>query len=384
MKQGRVARRTPRVVLVVNATAVGGMEALCVDLAREYTRRGLRVAVAVPAAPNLDILAERFEATGARVRRIETGPRGSWPGQLRGALNAWRLIRRFRADVVHLHTGGANGATPPALALAIACRLLRRPLVLTEHANPVRRGRRRVRMRRWLLDRLASATVQVSRRNAELRRANLGGRVAAAAVVRNGIVTTATQEVADLRSRGREALRLDGKQLVVGVAARFVEDKHVDDLLRAFALLPARDSLRLLLVGDGPERAELERLACELGIQRQTSFAGFQREAKRYMAAMDLFVLPVATGSMSIALLEAMELGVAPIITFCGPDEAVLDGVTGLCAPARNPVALSAAIGRLVGDAELRGRLGRAARAYVHREFSIERVADEYLAIYRR
>jgi glycosyltransferase involved in cell wall biosynthesis len=97
---------------------------------------------------------------------------------------------------------------------------------------------------------------------------------------------------------------------------------------------------------------------------------------------MDVFVLAVPAGSMSISLLEAMARGLPPIITFGGPEEAVIHAVTGLCPPPINPPALAEAIARLIDDVPLRRQLGAAAAEHVRRHFSVQRVADDLLEVY--
>jgi glycosyltransferase involved in cell wall biosynthesis len=86
---------------------------------------------------------------------------------------------------------------------------------------------------------------------------------------------------------------------------------------------------------------------------------------------------------MSIALLEAMARGLPPVITFCGPEEAVIPEETGLCAPPNNPAGLAAALTRLVAEPVLRSRLAASAAEHASRHFSIGRVTDDYLELYR-
>ena len=123
-------------------------------------------------------------------------------------------------------------------------------------------------------------------------------------------------------------------------------------------------------------------LGCDEGDRSEDPFAGHQRQPIRYLDAMDAFVLAVPAGSMSIALLEAMAHGLPSVITFCGPEEAVVDGDTGLCAPPEDPDGLALALRSLTQDPDLRLRLGRNGAAYVRARFSSERVADDLLAVY--
>jgi glycosyltransferase involved in cell wall biosynthesis len=112
-------------------------------------------------------------------------------------------------------------------------------------------------------------------------------------------------------------------------------------------------------------------------------FAGHQPNSAPYLDAMDMFVLPVPSGSMSIGLLEAMARGLPSIITFGGPEEAVIDCVTGLTSPPHDPPALAKTIEKLANNPELRRALGEAGSAHVRAGYSVGRVADDLLMVYR-
>jgi glycosyltransferase involved in cell wall biosynthesis len=368
------------VVVVLQSTAVGGMETHCRYHVAELRRRGLRVDVVVPEAAEFDDLAGFF--AGGAVVRLDTDARR---GRLRQLLNSWRLLRaihRARADVVHLHTGGATGG----LFVVAAARLgSRATVVITEHDVPAEDPRRWDRFARAVMDRLTDCVVAVSRRNASLRVERLGRPRVRLARVLNGVPVPALSEgeVAANRRAVRGRLGIPADATVVGSLVRLAPGKGLTDLLRAFAQLPERGSAVLLLVGDGPLRDELDALARELGIAERIRLAGHQPDPAPFLDAMDVFVLAVPAGSMSIALLETMGRGLPPVITFCGPEEAVQPELTGLCAPPSDPAGLAGALARLTSDAGLRRRLGRAAAEHVATRFSAGRVADDLMAVYR-
>jgi glycosyltransferase involved in cell wall biosynthesis len=169
---------------------------------------------------------------------------------------------------------------------------------------------------------------------------------------------------------------------IAGSVVRLTPGKGLDTLLDAFALCRERVDGELLLVGDGPLRENLEGHARALGIAAHIHFVGHQSNPGEWMLALDTFVLPVPSGTMSIALLEAMARGVPPIITFGGPEEAVIDNETGLCPPPSQPQALADAMVSLLQDQPRRDALGRAAKEHVRKHFSVARVADDTLAVY--
>ena len=374
-----------RILLVLQSadppTAPGGMEAHCLDLAAELIRRGLCVAAIVPETETFDTLAARLQSAGATVTRLNTDARHGRGQQLRRWLRMARQIRRWRPDVVHLHVGGATGG----LEVVATARLLSRArIVVTEHDVPDAQPRPSQRINRRAMDRLSHVLVAVSRRNAALRRERLGARPQTFAAVLNGVpIPQLTPETrAANRRRVRSALGIEPDAVVIGSLVRLAEGKGLDDLLRAFAFALQEQPCALLLVGDGPLRPDLEALARDLGIAGQVHFAGHRSEPAPYLDAMDIFALAVPAGSMSIALLEAMARGLPPVITFCGPEEAVIPEETGLCAPPHDPAGLASSLSRLVENGALRSRLGVAAAGHVRRHLSVERVASDLLEIY--
>jgi glycosyltransferase involved in cell wall biosynthesis len=260
----------------------------------------------------------------------------------------------------------------------------RATVVLTEHDVPPEKPDHHLRLSKSLTDRCAHAVVAVSRRNAARRRSYLGAPAERFAAILNGVT------VPDLppglreanRRRVRQACGLAEEAVVLGSVVRLAEGKGLHDLLQAMALVLDEYPCELLLVGDGPLRQELEALADRLRIAEHVHFAGHHVDPAPFMDAMDVFVLAVPAGSMSIALLEAMARGVPPVITFCGPEEAVIPEHTGLGAPPCDPRGLADALLRMAREPALRGRLGHAAACHVRRHFSVGRVADDLMSIY--
>lgn len=369
------------VVLALQTTDVGGMESFCVDLAAEYARRGMRVTALVPEPSPFDVVERRFHAAGADVIRLDTNERGGRRAQAGRWLRVVRTLRSLRPDVIHVHVAGGVGG----VAIVATARLVTgATIILSEHDVPPEHPSLRQRITGRVIDRAAHATVAVSRRNGRLRNARTSARAATFASVLNGvpIIDVPDAERAANRARVRAEFSIAPDALVVGCVVRLVHVKGLDHLMNAFAEVQAARACELMLVGDGPMRAELESMAAQLGVGDRVHFAGRLANPAAHFDAMDMFVLAVPAGSMSIALLEAMGRGLPPIITFCGPEEAVIDDESGLCAPPSDPHGLAVVMKRMIEDDSLRARLGVAAAAHVRRHFSIVRVADNMLAIY--
>ena len=156
---------------------------------------------------------------------------------------------------------------------------------------------------------------------------------------------------------------------------RFDHVKGLPLLLEAFAILTARDAhLHLDLIGDGPERADLEAMAEELGLKERVTFHGYhsQAELRRDYAAADLFVLTSFVEGIPVVLIEAMAQGVpvlAPRIT--GIPELVEDGVSGMLYTPGDVDELAAKAELLLNDADLRNRCVEAGRQTVARQFNL-------------
>lgn len=381
--EGTEAGRTLRVTIVAISKAMGGMESVCVDICREYVRAGYSVAVVMPPDEAFEEFAERVSAAGGEVQRFALDRRPGIVRHGRDTIRFGRWLRAWKPDAIHVHTGGTRGGTMAALAARAGAG--RSPLILTEHEVPPEQPARAQWMSRKMLDRICTATTAISRRNATMRAERFGWRPRRFAAVLNG---TPVEHPGDERwSADRLAIRkqfgVAEDTVLAGSLVRFSPDKNVDDIIRAVAMARGEGAdIELLLVGDGALRNELEDLAETLGIGDSVHFAGHQTEPLRFLPAIDVFTLAVAGGSGSIALLEALAYGVPAVITFCGPEEAVLDGETGVCAQPHDPESIAAAFVQLTADADRRRAMGRCGRCLVAKTFSSRRVAADYLELY--
>ena len=142
-------------------------------------------------------------------------------------------------------------------------------------------------------------------------------------VIYNGIEPLVSTE--EGRAKARQELRLKPEQRVIGTVARLDPIKNQAMILEAFSLLvPEFPDLVLLLVGDGPERQNLEQLTNKLKIDDRVIFAGFKSPATDYMALMELFLLPSLSEGTSMTLLEAMSLGIPSIVSNVGGNPEVV------------------------------------------------------------
>jgi glycosyltransferase involved in cell wall biosynthesis len=235
----------------------------------------------------------------------------------------------------------------------------------------------------WLLARLATRTIAIS----AAVRGRLGRWPEAyrrCVVVPNGLDLSAFVPARD-RATVRRSLGLSPGDRVVGVVGRLAPFKGHEFLLQAFARLRAEDArIRLLVVGDGPRRAALERQAIELGIADAVQFTGHREDVADLLPTMEVFVLPSVAEDFGRVLLEAMALERPVVATEAGGVPEIIERqVCGLLVPPADPQALADAVRTLLADPALGRAMGRAGRQRVESAFSLQRHAELVQAVYQ-
>jgi glycosyltransferase involved in cell wall biosynthesis len=181
----------------------------------------------------------------------------------------------------------------------------------------------------------------------------------------------------------REELGIPPDAPLAGIIARLIPQKGHTYLLAAFAkAIEALPEARLLVVGDGYLRGDLETQVGELQATRLI-FTGWRDDIPRIMADLNLLILPSLWEGFGLVLLEAMVMG-KPIVAsrVSAIPEIVVDGVTGLLVPPRDPKALAEAIIALLQDREQAEAMGQAGRERVERYFSVQRMVQQTEALY--
>lgn len=172
---------------------------------------------------------------------------------------------------------------------------------------------------------------------------------------------------------------------LVGCIARLEPVKGTDVFLRAAALVAAhRPDARFLVVGDGSQRASLETLASQLGLDGRVAFMGVLAPATPVLARLDVVVVPSRSEGLPMLVLEAMALE-RPVVASAvgGISEVVADGETGLLVPPDDPRSLAAAVLELLEDTGRAAAMGRAGLSRVIDHFSLDDQMRRYLAVFR-
>jgi glycosyltransferase involved in cell wall biosynthesis len=249
--------------------------------------------------------------------------------------------------------------------------------VHSEHGRTFPERWHRALLQRWLLRGTACAFA-VSRQLAEQMVTEIGVPPGSLKVIYNGVDT------AKFAGAARRERREHRDEILIGSIGRLAAVKNYQLLLHAVARLPQDQHWRLVLIGDGPERQNLQRTISELGIGARVSLLGHRDDIAELLGDLDIFVLPSVSEGMSNTLLEAMAAGVAVIASDAGGNREIIEsGRSGLLFASGDLPAATQAIQRLASDAQLRARLAQAGKQRATTTFGLGPMLRAYEDLYR-
>lgn len=361
---------------------VGGAEIRVPRLARALVQLGVEVIICAPYKKSV------FQDDGAvRYIRVPTPvflPRyaGGLAYLLLSVLCLWRA--RGEYDLIHAH-----GLDSVAQAAVIAGTLARKPVIaqalcggvsgdISQLARSWMRGlRRRLLLR---ADRYIALSDQI---RLEMRGCGVDERRIVS--LPNGVDLDVFHPFSGNRHALRRQLGLSGEDKVVTFVGRLHSQKRADLLILAFHRIRASvPEVRLVIVGDGSLRSELERLSVALGLADAVVFVGIRQNVVPYLQASDLFVLPSEAEGMSNALLEAMACEVPVIVSDCDANRGLVnEGIDGILFPRGSDECLAQKMETLLLETSYAQGLARKAAEKVEAHFRLESVAARYLELYR-
>ena len=359
-------------LLFITELNIGGAERIVEQLATRLPRDRYDVKVACLYAP---------EAVGADIRAagipvIHLDMRSKL--DLRAPYRLFRLLREQNIHILHAHLFHAN------LLAATIGRLAQTPAIIaTRHSVEMGGGHREWINRLVRSSRDAVVTVSREVYEAEARRSGIDpGKLV---MIPGGVKISDFDEVDQvLVKRLRDEWGIQPESYLIGTVGRFVEPKGYIYLLDTLVRLRGQTSeVKALLVGGGALRPAMEEKAEALGLSDSVIFTGIRRDVPEILALLDVFVLPSLWEGLPIALLEAMAAGLPVVATRVGGvPEVVVDGVTGLLVPPRDPGALSEAVLTLLQAPDLRRKMGQAGQERVREHFSVERMVKQTEDLY--
>ena len=348
---------------VIDSLEVGGAETVVAALCRSHAAAGHRVEV--HCLTTTGPLAAELQQAGVPVY-------GHASGSARES--AWKLFRAFRLsrpDIVHCHNKTATIRAAAAARFSGA-----RAIVTTRHGMGPVPFRLRTELKFWitaavLCDRVV-AVCDAARRNLATGAPPVAHKVV---TIRNGAHPPCVS--------GEDVAPKPGFALVS--VGRLVRSKDFDTLLRAVAVARAAvPDLGLWIVGDGAEGPALRQLCAELDLASAVRFCGERRDVGNWLRAADVFVLSSTSEGLPISMLEAMAAGLPAIVTEVGalPELVALSGA-GSTVPVRSVERLARAIVEFSNGRHELAALGQRALRCYRAHFTPDRMAGDYLTLYR-
>ncbi|MBC7481990.1 MAG: TIGR03088 family PEP-CTERM/XrtA system glycosyltransferase [Rhizobacter sp.] len=371
----------PLVLHVVYRLDVGGLENGLVNLLNHMPADAYRHAVVA--------LTEVVPAFGQRIRRPDVALVALQKGPGHGVwlyLRLWRLFRELRPAIVHTRNLAALECQVPAWLAGVPARLH------SEHGRDLvdLGGKdRRYRLLRRAYQPWVQHYVALSRELESYLADDVGVPRARISQIYNGVETTVFGPTPGPRPPIAGCPFGTG-QWLVGTVGRMQAIKAQTDLARAFIraleLAPdLRTRLRLVMVGDGPLRAESQALLESAGVAHLAWLPGERNDVPSVMRGLDCFALPSLSEGISNTILEAMASELPVLATSVGgtPD-LVVDGETGELVPAGDVEALALALVRMARDPARAAAMGREGRSVATRRFSLPAMVAAYKGLYDR
>jgi sugar transferase (PEP-CTERM/EpsH1 system associated) len=369
---------TPLIAHVVYRFDMGGLENGLVNLINRLPERQFRHAIVS--------LTDYSDFRNRLTRDVPIFALGKRPGNDFGLYwRLWKTFQELKPDIVHTRNLNALEAQIPAFLAGVKGR------VHGEHGWDVHDQDGSSRKYRWwrrVFRPFVQRYVALSGHIAEYLQNDV--RVSTDRIVRicNGVDTGTFRPATGGRDPLPEAGRAGDADLVIGTVGRLEAVKDQVTLARAFVRVVAdnptlADRCRLVMIGDGSLRAEVERVVSEAGLADQVWLPGARDDVARLLRGFDVFVLPSKAEGISNTILEAMASGLPVVATDVGGNrELVADGTTGFLVPRVDPGAMARALSTYVRDPDLAKSHGRAARARIEAQFSIDGMVERYGALY--
>jgi glycosyltransferase involved in cell wall biosynthesis len=381
MKDRTEGAPSTRIVNLVSSAFYGGPERIMIGLAKASPEKY---------RPTFFVFGERGRGNQIRGRAmLETArregfeaieimnDRPNFPGMIREV--AARL-REVDAQILCCHGYKAD------IVGVLAARLAGIPCVGIAHYWVASNSRLAVYMTAdWMALRRMVATVAVCEAQADKLIAG-GIKPDRISTIRNAIEPAAPIESVE---RARETLRAlfpKAPSRIVGTSARLSVEKGIDVLVLAVEIVAKKyPDVGFVVFGDGPQRERLQKMIADRNLGNSLVLAGFRSDVEALLPALEFAVLPSRSEGLPVAILEAMAAGLPVVATSVdGIPEAVIDRETGFLVPSEDHVMLAGRISDMLASEELRTTMGIRARERVATEFTFDKQAERYAALFDR
>ncbi|MBM3255545.1 MAG: glycosyltransferase family 4 protein [Candidatus Omnitrophica bacterium] len=358
------------ILYLTNHLNIGGISSYVLSLARGMKERGHSVYVASSGGE----LVERFRAEGVSYLPI--------PINTKSEANIIKILSSLRRSLSYIKEKDIDILHSNTRVTSVLGSLLeyfsRKPHISTCH------GFFKKRLIRRIFPCWGRRVIAISEQVKEHLVIDFGVKPKNIKVVHNGVEPSRFKDYDhNFKSDTKRNLGL-GPGPVVGIVARLSEVKGHIYLIQAMKLVLEKIAqAQLLIVGDGKIKKELQALAQSLNIEQNVFFLPSVLDTSKILPIMDLFVLPSLKEGLGLSLMEAMAAGLAVIGSDVGGIKSLIqDGKNGLLFEPANPLALSAAILKILNDPERAMALGYAARRLIRERFSLAEMVLETERLY--
>jgi glycosyltransferase involved in cell wall biosynthesis len=199
-------------------------------------------------------------------------------------------------------------------------------------------------------------------------------------VIPNGVDIERFRPRPEMRRQVRRQLRIPETSPLVGIVAALRPEKNHGLLVRsAVRILTEHPETHFMIIGDGPERPQIEQQIAALGLQHRFHLLGNRHDTPDLLAALDVFTLCSLNEANPVSILEALSTGIPVVSTNVGSiHETVVDCRTGYLVPSEDAIALSSHIGKLLHSSRLASQMGAAGREHVTSGWSLDSMVTGY------
>ncbi len=369
------------ILLYTDTPQVGGAELQIFLLAKFFNKELYKPILACSSYPALDRWCENFIKEGIKVIRMNVKHKHD----PRHYFQLKQIIKLEKIDLVHLHLWNPAGCRY-AFSAASWQKI---PIMTTEH-DPFKLPFIKDLFKKGNLEKV-SKIVAVSENNRQLLMKLYPQQKDKMTVIHNGLDTIWWQSqllrFTDLdRRKIKEELFLARENTLIIISiAELHERKGLKYLIEAIPVVAAKfPNIKLVIVGEGPERKELEKLIKKLKIENHATLTGRQKEIPKLLKSSDIFVLPSRREAFGLVVLEAMITGLPVIASNTGGiTEIIENGKTGILVEPEDSTKIAAALIDLIAHPEKREKLAIAGHHLVHEKFTAKKMAGEYEKIYK-
>lgn len=373
--------QVPLVAHIIHHLVIGGLENGLVNLINRIPTNRYRHAIIC--MTRYSNFRDRIQSPGVEVFELNRKDGRDWSARLR----LFRLIRTLKPAIVHSRGMSGLDSMLPALLNGVAAR------IHGEHGRDIDDLDGNNRKGQWIrrLHRpLVSHYIALSQDLESYLVNRIGVPDRNITQIYNGVDCHNFCPPLSGRLPLPESGFANESNFIIGTVGRMQAVKDQVNLTKAFirlaSLVPEKKGqLRLVMVGDGPLRAQCEKLLSEARLRELAWLPGARDDIADLMRGIDLFVLPSLAEGISNTILEAMACGLPVIATHVGGNaELVEQGITGSLVPAANPSALAEAIVPYLLKPALTATQGRAGRIRAETRFSMESMVNSYMQVYDR